>query len=389
MALDRRAFLASLAASASLSLWPGTLFAKQPGGRRNVVVMLLRGGLDGLHALPAHGDPDYRRLRAAFELELPSSTHLDGLFAMHPALGFCRELYRRGHFLPVLGVAPPYQGRSHFDAQDCLENGGPAPGALRDGWMNRCIGALPDAGALAIASVTPLIFRGTQPVASWWPALPRDVSPALMMRLETLYAADPVLAPAFAQAMLTSAPGDPAMPGRDRSQGRLPGLAAKAASLMAEAGGPRLGFIEDGGWDSHGNQASLLDRKLAELDAAIKALHDGLGENWQETVVMVVTEFGRTAAINGTRGTDHGTASHAFLAGGAVHGGRIAGHWPGLGARDLNEGRDLRAGIDTRSLFKGVLAAQLGIPESRLASVVFPGSENLAPLEGLVAAPVG
>lgn len=390
MALDRRRFLAALGAGASLTLWPGGVFAEAPATpRRQLVVLLLRGGLDGLHALPAHGDPAWTRLRGAFELELSADMRLDGLFALHPSLRFLRGLHGRAELLPVLGVAPPYQGRSHFDAQDCLENGGAAPGAQRDGWLNRCAGALAGGEPLAIASVTPLILRGPAPVASWWPGLPREVSPGLLRRLAPLYAQAPELAAAYEQASLAAEGGMEAtgMPGS--GQGRLPLLMAKAGSLMAAPGGPRLAFVEDGGWDSHGNQANQLARKLSELDAAIKALHDALGAAWRNTVLVVATEFGRTAAINGTRGTDHGTGSHALLAGGAVRGGRIAGAWPGLAPGDLNEGRDLRAGIDMRALFKGVLAAHLGMDEAVLAETVFPGSAGLSPMEGLVAARAG
>lgn len=385
MTIPRRRFLGALAASACLGVCPGLAFATGPGqDARRLVVLLLRGGLDGLHAMPAYADPAWQRLRGAFELASPAATRLDGLFALHPALDFARELYGRGQLLPVLGVAPPYQGRSHFDAQDCLENGGQAPGERRDGWLNRCAGALSGGEALAIASVTPLIFRGPQPVANWWPGLPRDVSPALMQRLAPLYARDAALSGAYETAMAAAQEGrDPMEVQRGRTS-RLPMLMAHAGRAMAGPQGPRLAFVEDTGWDSHGNQANQLQRKLAELDAALKAFHDAAGARWADTAVVVVTEFGRTAAINGTRGTDHGTGSHAFVAGGAVHGGRIAGQWPGLAPGDLNEGRDLRAGIDLRSLFKGLLASHLGLSEAVLAEQVFPGSGGLAPMEGLL-----
>ncbi|KFL35658.1 DUF1501 domain-containing protein [Arenimonas donghaensis] len=387
MRIDRRRFLGALAATACVGACPGLTFAAGPGpDARRLVVLLLRGGLDGLHAVPAYADPAWQRLRGKFELELPAATRLDGLFALHPALAFSRELYGRGQLLPVLGVAPPYQGRSHFDAQDCLENGGRKPGEHRDGWLNRCAGALAGSEALAIASVTPLIFRGPQPVANWWPGLPREVSPALMQRLAPLYARDPVLAGAYETAMAAAEEGMDPMDVRAGRQSRLPMLMAHAGRVMAEPQGPRLAFVEDTGWDSHGNQANQLQRKLAELDAALKAFHDAAGARWADTAVVVVTEFGRTAAINGTRGTDHGTGSHAFLAGGAVQGGRIAGQWPGLAPADLNEGRDLRAGTDLRALFKGVLASHLGLSEAVLAEQVFPGSAGLAPMEDLLRA---
>lgn len=385
MAMHRRDFLAALAAGASLSLWPGPLLAAGPASSRRLVVLLLRGGMDGLHALPAWGDPRYRRLRDGFGLEIPPAMQLDGLFALHPALAFLRTLYAGGQLLPVLGVAPPYQGRSHFDAQDCLENGGDAPGAQRDGWLNRCAGALAGPEPLAIASVTPLILRGEAAVSSWWPGLPRDVSPGLLRRLAPLYAREPSLAMAYEQAALAAEGGMEAGAALRPEQGPLPALMAKAGGMMAAADGPRIAFVEDSGWDSHGNQANQLARKFGELDAGVRSLHAALGAAWRETVLVVATEFGRTAAINGTRGTDHGTGSHALLAGGAVRGGRLAGDWPGLGPGDLNEGRDLRAGLDLRAVFKGVLAEHLGLSEAVLAERVFPGSAAVAPLAGLVA----
>lgn len=153
---------------------------------------------------------------------------------------------------------------------------------------------------------------------------------------------------------------------------------------MAAPDGPRIGFVEDTGWDTHGGELAVLDRKLAELDAGLQAFHDGAQPVWPRTVVAVVTEFGRTAAINGTGGTDHGTGGVAFLAGGAVAGGRVAGDWPGLGRAQLNEGRDLRATTDLRAVFKGVLRDHLGLDADVLARRVFPDSTALAPMSGLV-----
>ena len=158
-----------------------------------------------------------------------------------------------------------------------------------------------------------------------------------------------------------------------------------AAGFMAAADGPRLGFVEDSGWDTHSQQAPVLARKLAELDAGLRAFRDGSGAGWSRTVVAVVTEFGRTAAANGTAGTDHGTGGLAFLAGGAVRGGRVAGDWPGLAPADLNEGRDLRATSDLRALFKGVLGPHLGLTESVLETQVFPDSRKVRALDGLLA----
>lgn len=381
MDLTRRRFVAALGASSMLTLWPsGAAWAS--GADARLLVVLLRGGLDGLHALPPAADPAYARLRGA--LAPKETLKLDGLFGLHPSLAFMHGLYAEKQLLPVVAVAPPYRQRSHFDAQDCLENGTAGPGG-NTGWLNRCVAALPGGEGLAIAAVMPLILRGNGAATTWSPPLPQDVNPVLLQKLQPLYAADATLAEAFARAVDTEGEATPDMRDRRRAAASLPQTAAAAARFMAKADGPRIGFVEDSGWDTHGNQAGVLARKLKELDDALRAYREGMRAVWPRTTVVVVTEFGRTAAVNGTGGTDHGTGGVAFLAGGGVRGGRVAGDWPGLGASDLNEGRDLRATTDLRALFKGVLASQLKLPESALDTRVFPDSRSVKPLENLFA----
>lgn len=382
MDLTRRQFVAALGASSLLTLWPAG-GALASGADARLLVVLLRGGLDGMHAMPPVADPAYARLRGA--LAPKETLKLDGLFDLHPSLAFMHRLYAEKQLLPVVAVAPPYRQRSHFDAQDCLENGTASPGSST-GWLNRCVAALPGGEGLAIAAVMPLILRGGGAATTWSPPLPQDVNPVLLQKLQPLYAADPALAEAFARAVDTEGEAVPGMrAGQRRADASLPQTAAAAARFMAKADGPRIGFVEDSGWDTHGNQAGVLARKLKELDDALRSYREGMGEVWQRTTVAVVTEFGRTAAVNGTGGTDHGTGGVAFLAGGQVRGGRIAGDWSGLGASDLNEGRDLRTTTDLRALFKGVLATQLKLPESVLDARVFPDSRSVRPLEDLFA----
>ncbi|WP_369914158.1 DUF1501 domain-containing protein [Xanthomonas sp. NCPPB 3005] len=377
MQLTRRRFLAASGAATLLSLWSGSALAT-PGAQTRLLVVLLRGALDGLHALVPQGDADYARLRGA--LAPPQTLALDGSFALHPALAFAHELYARKQWLPVVAVAPPYRQRSHFEAQDCLENGTARPSGASSGWLNRCAAALHGADALSVSTVTPLIMRGPGAVSSWSPPLPTAVNPILLQRLQPLYAADAQLADGFARAVRGQGMQVDSVKG-----GQLPQAMSAAASFMAKADGPRIGFVEDSGWDTHGNQAAVLQRKLAELDAGVRAFHDGAGASWERSVVAVVTEFGRTAAVNGTGGTDHGTGGVAFLAGGAIRGGRVAGDWPGLSPRALNEGRDLRATADLRGLFKHLLSAHLGVSEAALETQVFPGSGAVRAMEGLVA----
>ena len=209
---------------------------------------------------------------------------------------------------------------------------------------------------------------------------PEDAGPYITMGL--LYAADPALAATFA-AIDSDAEG--MATGRGGQAGlRLPQAMAAAARFMSAADGPRIGFVEDTGWDTHNNALGVLNRKFSELDAGLRAFHDGAQAIWNNTVVAIVTEFGRTAAINGTGGTDHGTGGVAFLAGGGVQGGRVAGDWPGIARAQLNDGRDLRATTDMRSLFKGVLRDHLGIADASLAERVFPDSRSVTPMTGLL-----
>ncbi len=379
--LTRRRFLAALGGTAALTLWPGLTPAASGGAQTRLLVVLLRGAMDGLHLLPPSDDADYRRLRGA--LAVTDALPLDGAFGLHPKLPFAHDLFAQKQLLPLVAVAPPYHQRSHFDAQDCLENGTAAPGGARDGWIGRCIGAMTADEGVAIAQVMPLAMRGSTRAALWSPPLPRPVPDALMLQLQPLYAADPKLAPMFADAM-----AEADMDRTDGARGafRLPEAMAAAAKRMQGAQAARIGFVEDTGWDTHRGQQAALDRKFGELDAGLRAYREGMGENWARTVVVVVTEFGRTAAANGSAGTDHGVGGMALLAGGAVRGGRIGGDWPGLSPSALHEGRDLRPTTDLRALFKGVLATHLAVSEAALDTRIFPDSRSVRPLDGLLRA---
>lgn len=378
MRLSRRHFIGAAGAALTLSLWP-SLGAFAAASDRRLLVVLLRGGVDGLHVLPPRDDAAYARLRGA--LAPQDARPLNADFALHPSLAHAHSLYARGQLLPVVAIAPPYRQRSHFEAQDCLENGTASASGAATGWLNRCVAAMHGGQALAVSAVMPLIMRGPGAATTWSPPLPEQVNPILLQRLQALYAADPQLAGAFASALEHQGMGMDA--GQARG-GRLPQAMAAAARFMAAADGPRLGFVEDSGWDTHSNQAAVLKRKLDELDAGLRAFEQGAAPIWERTAIAVVSEFGRTAAVNGTAGTDHGTGGLALLAGGAIKGGRIAGDWPGLAPSALNEGRDLRATADLRGLFKGLLAAHLRLSESALETQVFPDSRAVRAMQGLV-----
>ncbi|HET6913670.1 MAG TPA: DUF1501 domain-containing protein [Rhodanobacteraceae bacterium] len=398
--MNRRQFLGgALVATAALTLWPKLTFAATGSDTRFLLVML-RGGLDGLEAVPPYGDPGYAAIRGALALSPQGSAQpngkpahkLDNVFALHPSLDYASQLYAQGQFMPLVAAAPPYWGRSHFDAQDCLENGTAEPHGAQTGWLNRCVAAMPGVEGLAVATVMPLTMRGPGKVSSWSPPLPTQVNPILLQRLQPLYAADARLAEAFSRAvdqqqeapMQARAPMDASGKPGKANLGQLPVLMGAAGGFMAKANGPRVGFVEDNGWDTHANEAAILTRKLAELDAGIKAYREAMGDTWNHTVVAIVTEFGRTAAINGTGGTDHGTGGAMFLAGGALRGGRVAGQWPGIARGELYQDRDLHATTDLRAVFKGVLASHLGVSESALETAVFPGSAKARPVENLL-----
>jgi uncharacterized protein (DUF1501 family) len=381
--ITRRHFLAALGAGAVLTVWPGLSPAASGGADSRLLIVLLRGAMDGLHLLPPRDDPDYLRARGA--LAVRDALPLDGAFGLHPKLPYAHALYRERALLPFVAVAPPYRERSHFDAQDCLENGTAAPGGARDGWIGRCIAALSADRGIAIAQVMPLAMRGSDRAGIWSPPLPRALPDALIRQLQPLYAEDPALAPMFEDAMQAAEMDMAPTGGRtQRVAFRLPEAMAAAAQRMHGADGARIGFVEDSGWDTHRGQQAALDRKFAELDAGLRACREGLGSAWSRTVIAVVTEFGRTVAVNGSAGTDHGVGGLALLAGGAVRGGRIGGDWPGLAPSALHQGRDLRPTTDLRALFKGLLESHLAVPEAALETRVFPDSRAIRPLEGLL-----
>lgn len=397
--LTRRQFLANSAiGAATLLIWPKLTLAAT-GSDTRFLFVLLRGGLDGLESVPPYGDPGYQAIRGALALS-PSAAKpahkLDNVFALHPSFDYAAQLYAQGQFVPVVAAAPPYWGRSHFQAQNCVENGTSKPDGAQTGWLNRCIACMPGVDGLACAAVMPLTMRGPANVETWSPPLPTEVNPILLQRLQPLYAADTRLAAPFARAvtqqddspvlesgvgMMAAGSGKPGKP----KQGGLPVMMGAAGGFMGRADGPRVAFVEDDGWDTHANEAAIVTRKIAELDAGLKAFHQAIGPMWQRTVLIVATEFGRTAHINGTGGTDHGTGGSMFLAGGALRGGRVAGNWPGIGSGELYQNRDVHATTDFRSVFKGVLAAHLNVSESLLESRVFPGSAAARPIETLVA----
>src|SRR5882762_1577520 len=320
---------------------------------------------------------------------------LDSFFALHPAMPEFARMYREKRAAVIHAVATSYRDRSHFDGQDVLESGFAGPGRVQSGWLNRALEVLPRGervtSGLAIGPTTPLVLRGAAPTVGWAPvALPQAADDTAMRLVELYNRRDPALASALSQGLQLdkAAQGDDMKPKPGTNgAGAMKLVARGAAKLMAADDGPRIAALAFDGWDTHANEGGPVGRLaqlLSGLDGALAEFESGLGERWRDTVVVVATEFGRTARINGTEGTDHGTGTVALLAGGAVKGGRVISDWPGLKTANLYEGRDLAPTTDLRAVIKGVLHDHLGLAERVLADTVFPDSAPVKAMKGLV-----
>lgn len=381
MPLTRRGALLGLAGAVALG--PAALALAAAPTERRFVVVLLRGGMDGLAVVVPHGEASLASWRAALVPE--GLLDLGGFFGLHPSLAGLHRCYAAGEALAVQAVASPDRSRSHFAAQDTLELGLGGHGIV-SGWLNRAAGAL-RRPALAMGAGTPLLLRGPAPVGSFQPEGRLHPPPDYYASVLALYRRDPRIGPKLARALAERGFTEAVLAGA-----ALPPhghafatLATAAGRLLAAASGPRIAALELGGWDTHVNQARRLAATLKVLDEGLLALRQNLGEAWRQTVVLVVTEFGRTVRVNGSLGTDHGTATVAFVLGGAVAGGRVAGDWPGLAPARLFENRDLRPTTDVRAIAKGLLAQHLGLDAAALARV-FPASAAAAPMRRLLRA---
>jgi uncharacterized protein (DUF1501 family) len=399
-----------LAGAGVLFAWPFLpKIARAEGRDPRMLTIILRGALDGLAAVAPVGDPEWVKLRGERALLLDGKTPalpLDSFFALNPAMPNLHRLYKAGEAAVVHATATPYRERSHFDGQDVLESGLPTPGRADSGWLNRALGGLEaearvrrEGRAFAVGPVTPLVVRGPTPVMSWTPTRIQPASEDTMARLIDLYRhtdADLARAIEGRRDLAAIAQGDSMAPteGRTTPQGfpaQVRGFFAEAAGtaakFLARADGPRIGALAFNGWDTHideGADSGRLATLLGALDGALAAVEKSMGAAWRETIVTVVTEFGRTARINGTNGTDHGTGTIALLAGGALKGGRVIADWPGLKNADLYEGRDLAATTDLRAVLKGLLKDHLRVTDQALAGNVFPGSADVKAMAGLV-----
>ena len=392
--LTRRSGLRALAGAVALAgeiparlAFAAPLSANEKIQQRLIVVML-RGALDGLAAVPATGDPAWADLRghaeavarsqalttataigngAGIAVTQASLMPLDSTFSMHPALATLHKWYLQKELMVVHAVASPYRERSHFDAQQLLESGGDRPFALTTGWLGRALQSSRQT-AMALTTAMPLALRGANRASTWTPARRANNPQDLMIRVAQMYDGDDSLSNALSQAMDQQ---NMAM-GSDDGPGLI-GLARQAGLFLSDPNGPLVAWLEAGGWDTHTQQAGRMGRLLPNLDEALLALRNALGQHWASTSVLVMTEFGRSATLNGTGGTDHGTGGLAFLAGGEVAGGRVLTDWPGLARGQLLEARDLKPTLDLRRLIGPVVQRQFALASTELEHVL-PGA---------------
>jgi uncharacterized protein (DUF1501 family) len=425
--LNRRSLL-GLGASLGISVnfLGSQAFAATEGdlARKKLVVVICRGGMDGLSVSPPVGDGNYAALRGTIAMKPDQVLKLDDTFGLHPQLKSVYALAQKGEARIAPAIASPDRARSHFEAQDVLETGAAGVYGAETGWLNRTLEALAPVRkveGLSVGATAPLILRGKVQAASWSPGKGVDETARLPTLLQDLYRSDPLMGPAFArgletetmaqQAMTAMAPtpamniaaastppmvptpamgmSAPPAAAKDRQNRAGADAARKLGStlggFMVQDGGPQIAAISLDGFDTHAGQQGLIATRLSYMDAVLDGLHDGLGAEWKNTVVIAVTEFGRTARVNGTGGTDHGTASTGLILGGALKpGGGIVGDWPGLAQNALFENRDTAPTVDMRGLFKGVLAEHMGVDRALLESKVFPDSAGAKPLVGLV-----
>lgn len=397
--IGRRSLILGLSAALVAGRSAAAL-AAAPGDRR-LVVVVLRGALDGLSVVQPYADPRFAALRGQLALPLPGQEGgllaLDGGFGLHPAMPALHAMLHANEAALVHAVACPWHTRSHFDGQDFLESG--TGHRLAAGWLNRAVlalwpaearaGAAASRKALAAGQNVPLLIRGPARATNWVPNNLPAVGADALARLATLYARDRLLGPVFADAeagrhFAAAAMGEaPARPVNGERAGFLALMGATGA-MLAQADGPRVAALEMNGFDTHAAQVQRLPNLLGTLDAGLAALKAALGDAWRSTAVLAMTEFGRAVRINGTGGTDHGTAAVAFLAGGAIAGGRVLGDWPGLA--ELYEDRDLMPTTDLRAVAKALLAGHLRLAMPALDRDVFPGSAGVAPLRGVLRA---
>ena len=419
----RRALAGALGLGVTIELMGQSAYADAALAKKKLVVIICRGGLDGLSLSPPVGDPNYAALRGPIAIapfgSPDGALKLDETFGLHPSMTATHALAMKDQARIAPAIATPDRERSHFEAQDVLESGAAVVYGTSSGWLNRALETMGPPGkvkALSVGPTAPLILRGKIEAASWSPGGAAERDRRLPGILQDLYANDPLLGPALAEGLMTQAmakiaSNDAAMaPAPDMAatpavQGSMGGaadaykpllrqgaglartLGATLAGFMIQPGGAQVAAVSIDNFDTHAGQGAgqgALANRLAYVDAFLDGLAQELGPAWSDTVVVMATEFGRTARVNGTKGTDHGTASTALVLGGALKKGGIIGDWPTLSSNRLFENRDTAPTLDMRGLFKGVLRDHMEVDRVALDTRVFPGSAGVAPVAGVV-----
>ena len=353
------------------------------------VFILLRGGFDGLAALVPYGDRDYLSLRGSFAYNTSDLVALDDTFGLAPGLAPLRSLWDANQLALVDAMAIPHRTRSHFDGQAVLETGLDRPAGSSDGWLNRLLQVMSGTrSGIAIAAGMPLSLTGPYQVETWSPTQLGAVDDAFLDRLAVLYRSDAALQNRF-EAALQQAElvGEEPMARGNARRGGITPLMQAAAKILRQDRGPNIAAMEFSGWDTHANQGmagGALDRLLGQLAEGLVAFRTDMGTAWQNTTVVVMTEFGRTARPNGTRGTDHGTAGVGLVLGPRLAKSAIIADWPGLSSNALFEGRDLRPTLDTRAVLKATIAGAFDLTPAQLDRV-FPNSSSVRAVAGLMA----
>ncbi|MEO1303191.1 MAG: DUF1501 domain-containing protein [Myxococcota bacterium] len=393
--LDRRDFLKASACFGAAPYFglPRIALAGAATDRR-LIVVFQRGGQDGLHVLPPYRDPEYQRLRPHLAVPPPGEDRgaltINDTFGLHPTLSNIHRAWENGGLLVFPAIASRYRQRSHFDAQNLLENGSGVPFGATDGFLNRALRGMParpGPQGFAVGSAIPLILQGKARIRSWAPSTMPDVDRDFLARLLESYQGDPLLHSALSESMRDGPTGEE-LTRRDTrrvNRGREPVIAARAvAESLRSKNGARIAVLEMNGWDTHSGQTPRMERLLAELDAVVATLQSELAEVWDQTLIVTMSEFGRTVAENGARGTDHGTAGTSFAIGGAVRSSEVVGDWPGLEAAARYEGRDLFPANSLEALLKTVCVDHLGIAPAFVEREVFPSTRSIRRFKGLL-----
>lgn len=385
--MSRRAMLGITASLFSWAYMPR--FAQAAGvSDPRLLIVVLRGGMDGINVVVPNGDTNYVSMRGAIAIPAASTIPLDSFFGLHPALPKFGAMFQNQDAAVVHATCIPLHNRSHFDGQDNLEAG--TPGLIpanSTGWLNRLLTALPAGslvkshGAIQIDDA-PLILRGPEPVLGWSPTWFEAVQNPALHAVRSLYQSrDPDMSAALERGLAANRLAT-SVGGNDGDISALRKAFRGAGRLIAADDGPRIAVLSVYGWDTHTDQGAAtgqLADVLAELDLAIDDFKTVVGPVWANSVMVAATEFGRTVRINGDSGTDHGVGTVALLAGGAVNGGKVFGDWPGIGPDQLLDDSDLKPTTDLRSVFKGVLKDHIGVANSVLDSAIFPESKSDAP----------